>query len=93
MPLIAAPALAAPAAPRSPCPVAAGAATAAGRGCGLAHGGFGAYGVMLLAIGILLLGVTLLKLTWRSRPEPFPGPPAYDLRESETRDRPDEQGA
>ena len=36
--------------------------------CGLVHTGSGAYGVPLMAVGILLLGVALLALTWRRRP-------------------------
>ena len=36
--------------------------------CDLVHTGFGAYGVVLLAVGILLLGLVLLALTWRGRP-------------------------
>ena len=35
--------------------------------CDLVHTGSGAYGVPLMAVGILLLGVALLALTWRRR--------------------------
>ena len=38
--------------------------------CDLVHTGSGAYGVVLMAVGILLLGVVLLLLTWRRRPSP-----------------------
>ena len=38
--------------------------------CDLVHTGSGAYGVVLMAVGILLLGVVLLVLTWRARPNP-----------------------
>jgi hypothetical protein len=31
------------------------------------HAGFGSFGVMLLAIGILLVGVAVLMATWRRR--------------------------
>ena len=33
--------------------------------CALGHGGFGSYGVMLLAVAIVLLGIVVLAVTWR----------------------------
>ena len=41
----------------------------------MAHTGFGSYGVMLLALAILLLGVAVLAVTWRREraARPFPG--------------------
>ena len=36
--------------------------------CDLVHTGSGAYGVLLMAVGILLLGVALLVFTWRRGP-------------------------
>lgn len=49
---------------RSPC--------VGAQSCGLAHQGWAAYGVVLLAIGILVLGVALLALTWHRKPKPSP---------------------
>lgn len=31
----------------------------------MAHSGFGTYGVMLLAVAIVLLGIVVLAVTWR----------------------------
>jgi hypothetical protein len=37
----------------------------------MAHNGFGSYGVMMMALAILLLGVAVLVVTWRrERREP-----------------------
>jgi hypothetical protein len=33
--------------------------------CAIAHSGFGSYGVMLLAVAIVLLGIMVLAVTWR----------------------------
>ena len=33
--------------------------------CALAHHDFGSYGVMLLALAIVLLGIVVLTVTWR----------------------------
>lgn len=39
------------------------------------NGGFGSYGVMLLALGILLVGVAVLAATWRRRAKHPPADP------------------
>lgn len=50
--------------------------------CAMAHTGFGTYGVMLLAVAIVLLGIVVLAVTWRrGRASAYRGP-ASDEQES-----------